>query len=304
MLSDCKTKKSHSFGKLLVLFVMIFCLASMTMSVSASDGSDTDVNSNQIGMVTVKVDGKTIPAAINGSTTVEELLKELGITVGDTDKLSIPLGNHVHKDDVLVIKRNGYSTHTVSGEIPYKTIYHYTDQVAPGAQEVMVEGKDGYGTEVYKRYFEDDVMLEEEIVSSSYSSKPVNKEVGIGFKSKPISSLDFGWTFNENFEPHNVEKIIRGGTSTAYTASPEARTASGKQVMVGHVAVNSNIIPLGSKLFIQSKDGKFIYGYAIAADTGGALFSGEVDVDLFFASHQECLSYGVKDLDIFVLETP
>ena len=40
---------------------------------------------------------------------------------------------------------------------------------------------------------------------------------------------------------------------------------------MGNVAVDPRIIPYGSKLFIMSADGKYVYGYGIACDTGGSV---------------------------------
>lgn len=39
--------------------------------------------------------------------------------------------------------------------------------------------------------------------------------------------------------------------------------------MPGHIAVNPKQFPYGTELYIVSLDGKFVYGYCMAADTGG-----------------------------------
>ena len=59
------------------------------------------------------------------------------------------------------------------------------------------------------------------------------------------------------------------GSGTAYTAPAGSLTATGVTAYHGGVAVNPNIIPYGSKLYIVSTDGSFVYGYATAVDTGG-----------------------------------
>ena len=55
----------------------------------------------------------------------------------------------------------------------------------------------------------------------------------------------------------------------------------GRYLSEGYVAVDPDIIPYGSKLYIMTKDGSWDYGYAIAADTGGAMLSGRVLVDQY-----------------------
>ena len=105
---------------------------------------------------------------------------------------------------------------------------------------------------------------------------------------------------DENGNPVNYTKKIVG-KGTAYSARSGAKTASGRYAIPGHVAVNPNVIPYGSKLYIKSVDGSFIYGYAIAADTGIALMDGRVTVDLFFDTYLESCLFGAKTMEIYVI---
>lgn len=86
--------------------------------------------------------------------------------------------------------------------------------------------------------------------------------------------------------------------ATAYTAK-NSYTASGLKACVGHIAVDPKVIPLGTKLYIQSLDGSKDYGYAIAADTGSAIKGNKVD--LFFNSNYECNMFGARNVRVYVL---
>jgi len=68
------------------------------------------------------------------------------------------------------------------------------------------------------------------------------------------------------------------------------------------VAVNPKQIPYGTKLYIVSHDGKYVYGYAIAADTGGFAKKGRITTDLFFHTSRECYNFGVRSVRIYVLK--
>lgn len=72
--------------------------------------------------------------------------------------------------------------------------------------------------------------------------------------------------------------------------------------MPGHVAVDPREIPYGSRLYIVSHDNNFIYGCAIAADTGTGLLADIVDVDLFYDTYAESALNGRKIVDIYVLD--
>lgn len=70
-------------------------------------------------------------------------------------------------------------------------------------------------------------------------------------------------------------------------------TARGNLLHKGLVAVDPNVIPLGTRLYIPG------YGFAIADDTGGAI-KGHV-IDLAFDSHQEAINFGVRHITVYIL---
>ena len=71
---------------------------------------------------------------------------------------------------------------------------------------------------------------------------------------------------------------------------------------VGTVAVNPKQIPYGTKLWIASPDGSFVYGYAIAADTGGFAIRGTALVDVYMGSYTEACQFGRREMNVYVLE--
>ena len=76
-------------------------------------------------------------------------------------------------------------------------------------------------------------------------------------------------------------------------------TASGMRAQRGVVAVDPRVIPLGSKLYIETSDGSFVYGFATAEDTGGAIKGNKVD--LFFPSNADCMNFGRRSVKVYVL---
>lgn len=58
------------------------------------------------------------------------------------------------------------------------------------------------------------------------------------------------------------------------------------------VAVDPNVIPLGTKVHVEG------YGYAVAADTGGAIKGNKVD--LFFPETQQALNWGRRTVEVTV----
>ncbi|MBR6678028.1 MAG: 3D domain-containing protein, partial [Oscillospiraceae bacterium] len=88
---------------------------------------------------------------------------------------------------------------------------------------------------------------------------------------------------------------------TAYTAGIGVVNnipATGTQVRVGVVAVDKRVIPLGTKLFIEAANGSYIYGTAVAEDTG---VRGNV-IDLYMNSYEDCVRFGRRDLNVYILD--
>ncbi|MBQ1546546.1 MAG: G5 domain-containing protein [Clostridia bacterium] len=91
------------------------------------------------------------------------------------------------------------------------------------------------------------------------------------------------------------------GSCTAYYEI-DGITATGTIPKVGTVAVNPNVIPYGTHLYIASDDGSYVYGYAIAEDTGGACMAGDIIVDLYMNSEADCSDFGRRTLNIYILD--
>ncbi|MFT8317767.1 MAG: peptidoglycan-binding protein [Sporolactobacillus sp.] len=88
--------------------------------------------------------------------------------------------------------------------------------------------------------------------------------------------------------------------STAYTAhcnGCSGKTATGINLIQNPnakvVAVDPAVIPLGTKLYVEG------YGYAVAADTGGAIKGRKID--LYFNDNSDALQWGRKTVKVKVL---
>ena len=68
------------------------------------------------------------------------------------------------------------------------------------------------------------------------------------------------------------------------------------------VAVDPKEIPYGSILWICSADGSFVYGYAIAGDTGGFIHNSETVVDLYMDSVVEMNTFGRRNLNVYIIQ--
>lgn len=86
---------------------------------------------------------------------------------------------------------------------------------------------------------------------------------------------------------------IRTMEATAYSWTGN-KTASGVWPEPGIVAVDPEVIPLGTQLYIEG------YGPAIAADTGGDIKGDRID--LYMETDSECWEFGRQDVRVKIIE--
>lgn len=90
---------------------------------------------------------------------------------------------------------------------------------------------------------------------------------------------------------------VIGMEATAYLptdGSAEGLTAMGIPATYGIVAVDPDVIPLGTRVYIPG------YGEALAADTGGAIYGNRID--LCMEDYWEAMDFGRRTVTVFVLK--
>lgn len=224
--------------------------------------------------------------------TVENALNILGYEITNDDILNVDKNAQIEDDMKITLKKVTYVDEKSTKKISYKTVEKDSDDIMTGESEVSQKGVDGE-KEVTKRCkYIDGKYDSTKVIDEKVTKESVNKIVLNGTKR--------GTTTDTSGAPVSYSYMV-SGSGTAYTAAPGALTATGVPVYEGGVAVNPAIIPYGSKLYIEAADGSHVYGYATAVDTGGALMDGSAIVDLFYFSYDDCVSFGRRDVNVYVL---
>lgn len=254
--------------------------------------------------VTVKADGNTVTVCMAAGTTVADAVKAAGVTLGAADELSVPADSFVSDGVAVEIIRVAYKDYQKTYSIAFKTEIKYTSTLRQGATKVQRAGVKGVKTVTYRDRIENGKVISTETISTEVTKEPVTKIVLKGTKvGKVVSEAPFDVALDSAGQPLKYTKKL-SGMATAYTTDrgdSGAWTATGRRAQVGVVAVDPRVIPYGTKLWIVSEDGKIVYGYAIAGDTGGAVRSGKVLVDLYYDTYGECSSFGRRKMNVYII---
>lgn len=260
--------------------------------------------------VVVEADGEKKEIYTTGAT-VEEVLEEAGVETDEADSISHKITAPVSDETVITVGRVEYSERTEIESIAYETETKPTASLFEGESEVVQEGSNGIKKVVYNDKYVDGEFVSSELVSETTVSEPVNKIVNIGSKKrpalinfkdgvKPISDLNVPSyvELDENGLPKNYVDYYEG-KATAYSGDPA--TASGRIPCQGHIAVDPKQFPYGTELYIVSLDGSYVYGYCIAADTGGFVKTTNNIADLYMDTEEMCYEWGNRAVAIYVI---
>lgn len=258
--------------------------------------------------VPIEHHGETLGVKVADGTVCDALIKA-GIVLSENDVLNISLDAPLYDGIQIAIDELKYKTKMSERELEFDTVYEESDEYPLGYEEVIKAGKNGTAqvTTTYK-YVNgefDTICGEVEKITQEPVSKVVLKGTAkvsqasnITTSSSSGSGSASGGSSTGVVAGLSYSKVLTG-SATAYTASEGALTATGVPAYVGGVAVNPNIIPYGSKLYIVA-DG-YTYGYATAVDTGGALMSGTALVDLYMSTYDECINFGRRNVTVYIL---
>ena len=263
--------------------------------------------------LTVKIGDQTTTYTVNQGK-LADVLKQAGIEVDEHDIVSLSLDSFISGNETVEITDVEFAVETSVEAIPYGSDIVYSDAYDTNTS-FTEPGKAGSKTVTYQVKYVNGVAVSSSVLSETVTEYAVDTTTVIGTSApqhlannytkaddvSSISKLDApdDLLLDENGKPVNYtsKKTLR---ATAYTHTGN-RMATGIYPTPGYVAVDPKEIPYGTKMYIVSADGQYVYGYAIAADTGGFVRKRPYNVDLFFNTESECRKFGRRDVVIYFL---
>lgn len=249
---------------------------------------------------------KDVPAG-----TVQDALAYLNIKLGENDSLNLKADTKLSDGLEIVVTNKEVKKVKEFQVINYRYITKDSDELYKGETRVESEGASGEKEVIFEETYINGKLTSKKETESKILSEAKDHVILNGTKQresllKPVAeniTVDEseGTITDTNGNVLHYSQVFTG-SSTAYTSEPGALCSTGRVARYGVVAVNPNIIPYGSILYIISDDG-IPYGYAVAGDTGGFIYSHPYTIaDLYFPSYDDCINYGRRNAHIYLLE--
>ncbi|AOZ77520.1 3D domain-containing protein [Clostridium pasteurianum] len=237
------------------------------------------------------VDGKNLKIK-SGEKSVEDVLKAEDIKLNDLDKVNPSKDEEIKSGMKVVVTRVSMKQVKEEKPIDFETVTQKDSTMGSDEKQVVQQGTAGSKEVTTNITYEDGKEVARNIVSEVVKSEPVKAIVKVGTLGIVNANRGGGGRV--------VYKNKISANATAYTADLNfGITVSGTRVKrnvngYSSIAVDPRVIPLGSKLYVPG------YGYGIAEDTGGAIKGNRID--LFFTSESECVNWGVRGVDVYILK--
>lgn len=245
--------------------------------------------------IRILVDGQVKSLdAVSGTT--RELLAQAGITLGALDEVTPAADEQITSENArgITVVRVTQETETARVTIPYETVKRNTSELAYGETRVTQTGADGESEQTIRVTKRDGVESARELVSEDIVTEPQQEILESGTGGAVITRGGDALRYTQ------VIDVKATAYSTEGWSHENKYTKIGTLCRVGAIAVDPKVIPLGSRLYITSPDGEsWVYGTAVAEDTGSAIKGNRID--LYYNTQAECERFGVRAAKVYVL---
>lgn len=251
--------------------------------------------------VALYADGQEYVAEVSVGT-VADAVQQAGIALSEADFTEPALDSRLYEGmPDIAVHRVTYEDTVTTQPIPFSE--EFVEEVQdPNGQYfhniLSQEGADGTKEVTTRARYVDGEYAGSEVIQETIVTPAQNaiyKRVQTNVVS-PLAAPE-GITVEDNV-PSSFSEVYTMKATGYY--SPSGKGASGLGLYYGTFAVDPTLIPYGTKVYIVSTDGEFVYGWAIATDTGAFVRHNRMQVDLFYETYEESAANGVKEVYVYV----
>lgn len=233
--------------------------------------------------------------------TVEQMLEDSPVKPEGIDRLEgAQLTDSISANLELKIVRVDETVIDITESIPREVKKKANKKLDEGYERILSPGQDGMAQRQYKVVEEDGVEVSKQLLSETVLQAPITRIMEFG------TALSLRTSRGDTVRYSKVMDM----SATAYTASLKDTdkapghplfgiTATGIKVKKGVIAVDPRVIPLYTRVYVEIIGDIPDYGYAIAADVGGAIKGNKID--LYYDSQEYVDWFGVQKAKVYIL---
>lgn len=237
--------------------------------------------------------------------TVEQLLNRLNLSWDEADLISLSLGSQTYDGMELAIASVIQEDQTYTAVLSHETVYCSDASLPEGEEKILTEGVDGQLLCSARVTYVNGQESERQILTQQVTTQPVTEVVAVGTGEAEASREETRMPIidEDTITLPTGEVLTYTGviTSSATAYCDKGKTAIGTEARMGAIAVDPSVIPYGTRMFIISKDGEYVYGIATAEDTGSRKHIIGTRIDLHFDTKEECIQFGNRDCLVYFL---
>ncbi len=257
---------------------------------------ETVVSIKRAVQVSLVVDNKTITINTAEETIEDMLIAEKDLLLGEgiefnkeLDEITPELNSKVEKNLNVEIVKVEILNEVALEEIKFDTILQEDGELDYGLEEVKQAGALGEKEITYEIVKKNGKEFSKDVISSKVTKEPINEIIAEGTR-KVFASRNGYEEYKELIYCESTAYYT--GWITATGTTPVYNPGG-----ISTIAVDPRVIPLGSLVYVDG------YGYAVAADTGGAI-KGNI-IDVFVNSYDMAINWGRKHgVPVYVISYP
>ncbi|MCD8077711.1 MAG: G5 domain-containing protein [Lachnospiraceae bacterium] len=178
------------YGVTIILNETVFKEASADGDSAAEEVSAVETEASEDSMesgMEVEVNA-TETYVVTQASTVEELLSEQNLSLGENDQISLAGSTTVEEGMEISISRANKTRITEEEELDYETVYENSSSLYTGKTSVKQEGEKGLKQYVYELTYVDGELVDKTLISEEVVKEPVDEIILKGTKKKSSSS--------------------------------------------------------------------------------------------------------------------
>ena len=222
---------------------------------------------------------------------ISKFLENESITLDETSKVNYPIYTVVYPGMDIIIDSFEVEEYQVVSALTYSVKNINVSTIPRGTRQIITKGQNGSVTKTYRKCLKNGVVESEELVSSVVTQNTVNEVAYLGVGGSLLGKDGITYTYS-----YYIDVV-----ATCYGAADGSgsRTATGTPAREGVIAVDPDVIALGSKCYVTGSYRDL--GVCFAEDVGGAIKGNRIDVYLN-GTLEQLLQFGRRNMRVYILD--